>query len=197
MNVRVALERARADEQRLARARKDAYETDPGNIGMAHTMFNAYGYHHAFKEWERAQERVVVLAAELKAWEEPAPANDIAEHDKPELTEGVPDKPSKDWRAFLKRWPDAKDSVALHADLCTALQHGTPPHLAEALARYHPSSGAFQTMAHWARIEVAHMNRTEQPELWLPDREPVPTVLMELLASKAAKKKRSSGKRAT
>lgn len=65
MNRRVALEQARADEARLAQARREAWETDPGNLHIAHNIFNAYGYHHAFKQWEQARHRVLSLETEL------------------------------------------------------------------------------------------------------------------------------------
>ncbi len=66
MNRRVALERARADEQRLAEARKEAWEKDPGNLAMAHQIFNAWGYHQAYGDWRRAMERVQALEAECR-----------------------------------------------------------------------------------------------------------------------------------
>ncbi len=66
MNRRVALERARADAQRLAQARKEAWEKDPGNLNIAHNIFNAYGYHQAFGEWRRAMERVQALELECR-----------------------------------------------------------------------------------------------------------------------------------
>jgi hypothetical protein len=64
MNRVVALERARADALRLAQARKEAWERDPGNLHIAHNIFNAYGYHQAFGEWRRAMERVQELEVE-------------------------------------------------------------------------------------------------------------------------------------
>lgn len=66
MNRRVALERARADEQRLAQARKEAWEKDPGNLSIGHTIFNAWGYHQAFNDWRRAMERVEALEVECR-----------------------------------------------------------------------------------------------------------------------------------
>ncbi len=72
MNRRVALERAQADAQRLAQARKEAWEKDPGNLHIAHNIFNAMGYHQAYGEWRRAMDRVQALEAECrKPGEEP------------------------------------------------------------------------------------------------------------------------------
>lgn len=65
MNVRVALEQARAEQALIAEARKAAWETDPGNLRIAHNIFNAYGYHEVFKRWERAGDKVRQLEAEL------------------------------------------------------------------------------------------------------------------------------------
>ena len=66
MNRVVALEQARAVEQRLAQARKEAWETDPGNLNIAHNIFNAYGYHEAYRDWHQAMERVQALEAECR-----------------------------------------------------------------------------------------------------------------------------------
>lgn len=65
MNVRMALERAQAEERRLAQARRKAWDTDPGNHHMAHVFLNAHGYHTAWHEWNRARERVAELEREL------------------------------------------------------------------------------------------------------------------------------------
>ena len=67
MNARVALEMARAEEARLAIKRKAAWETDPGNLHIAHNIFNAYGYDNAHKAWAKAHAEVVRLEAELQA----------------------------------------------------------------------------------------------------------------------------------
>jgi type IV secretory pathway TrbL component len=66
VNRRVALERARADAQRLAQARKEAWEKDPGNLSIAHNIFNAWGYHQAHNDWSRAMERVQACEAECR-----------------------------------------------------------------------------------------------------------------------------------
>jgi len=66
MNRRVALGRARADALRLAEARKEAWERDPGNTNIGHNVFNAWGYHQAYGDWCRAMERVQELEAECR-----------------------------------------------------------------------------------------------------------------------------------
>ena len=65
MNLRVALEQAVAKEARLAQERKEAWDKDPGNTGIAHNIFNAWGYHDAFQAWERARNKRIALEQEL------------------------------------------------------------------------------------------------------------------------------------
>lgn len=67
MNIRVALEQARATEFRLARERSEAWDKDPGNTGIAHNILNAWGYHDAFQAWERARNKRMSLERELGA----------------------------------------------------------------------------------------------------------------------------------
>ncbi len=65
MNIRMALERARAEERRLAIARQAAWDSDPGNNHMAHVFLNAHGYHTAWHAWNQARGVVVTLEAQL------------------------------------------------------------------------------------------------------------------------------------
>jgi len=67
VNIRVALEQARAIEARLASERQLAWDKDPGNTGIAHNIFNAWGYHDAFQAWERARNKRIALERELGA----------------------------------------------------------------------------------------------------------------------------------
>ena len=67
MNIRMALEQARAIEARLASERQLAWDKDPGNTGIAHNIFNACGYHDAFQAWERARNKRIALERELGA----------------------------------------------------------------------------------------------------------------------------------
>ena len=67
MNIRMALEQARAIEARLASERQLAWDKAPGNTGIAHTIFNAWGYHDAFQAWERARNKRITLERELGA----------------------------------------------------------------------------------------------------------------------------------
>lgn len=65
MNLLVELERARAEEARLAEERKAAWERDPGNNGIIHTFLNAHGYHTAFLAWQAAHDRVRRLEKQI------------------------------------------------------------------------------------------------------------------------------------
>jgi hypothetical protein len=65
VNLRVALEQALATEARLAEERREAYDKDPGNTGIAHNIFNAWGYHDAFQAWERARNKRMDIEREL------------------------------------------------------------------------------------------------------------------------------------
>jgi hypothetical protein len=67
VNIRMALEQARAIEAKLAEERRLAWDKDPGNLGIAHNIFNAWGYHDAFQAWERARNKRVALERELGA----------------------------------------------------------------------------------------------------------------------------------
>lgn len=97
---------------------------------------------------------------------------------------GQAELPLKDPDPFGSRYPLARDAKQLRTALRVALQR-TPgaivPSIA-ALTQWEPSSAAFQAAAHWARVELAHMNASEHPEIELPPRAPMPEQLSELLA---------------
>lgn len=80
---------------------------------------------------------------------------------------------------FAARYPMARDALRLHADLSVALQ-GVQVPSAERLGQWHPDTGIFQAIAHWARLELAHMNAKEHPEIEIPGRMPMPEKLAEL-----------------
>jgi hypothetical protein len=80
---------------------------------------------------------------------------------------------------FEARYPMARDHDRLHAALSVVLQGVLVPSL-ETLEKWHPSTGIFQGIAHWARTELAHMNAKEHPDLQLPSRMPMPEKLAEL-----------------
>lgn len=117
--------------------------------------------------------------------DEPSEDIDPPEHEKPELTtyDGAPD-------SFSAKWPAARDAEQLRADLSVALQGVGVPTL-DQLRTFHPSTAAFQELAHWARLEVAHMNASEYPEIELPSRLVKPAPLVMFAKEKAPKKKRA------
>jgi hypothetical protein len=80
---------------------------------------------------------------------------------------------------FGARYPQARDAEQLHRELAVVLQGVLVPSI-ERLAKWHPSSAIFQSIAHWARTELAHMNAKEHPTLVLPSRLPMPEKLAEL-----------------
>lgn len=82
---------------------------------------------------------------------------------------------------FEARYPMASDHARLHSELAVVLQGVLVPSIEklETLC-VHPSTGIFQTLAHWARTELAYMNAKEHPDLALPSRMPMPDKLVEL-----------------
>jgi hypothetical protein len=185
----VLLERARTDAARLAAARTAAWDTDPGNTGSAHTMFNAYGYHYAYTEWSRAEERLRQLTP--RPTPEPIIADAVAAlvvSDDPEPENDTAPDPERAWAVFARRWPQSLQATGLRAHLAVVLQGvGVPSH--ERLRLHKPVSGTFQAMANWARIEMAHMNtKSGHPSIWLPPREPMPQALIDLMKPVEPKK---------
>jgi hypothetical protein len=102
-----------------------------------------------------------------------------------------PDTAHDAWEAFAKQWPQARDHEQLRTDLSVALQGANMPTL-EQLREWQPDTGLFQGAAHWARLEIAHMNASEYPDLWIPPRQPMPERLAELVKGKAQKKTRKA-----
>lgn len=66
MNVCMALEKAQAEEARLAEVRRQAWNKDPGNTHMAHLTMTAWDYHEAFKRWNEARLRTTDLERQLR-----------------------------------------------------------------------------------------------------------------------------------
>lgn len=180
------VEQARTDVARLAAARAAAWETDPGNLGMAHTIMNAYGYSRAYYAWAEATERLRLLEA-------PPPAPVVDTEAEPENDN---DEIGRLWAIFARRWPQSLQATGLRTDLSTALQGVGVPTL-EQLRKHNPASGTFQAMAHWARLEIAHMNAKEHPGMWLPARLPLPKALIDLMSESAAPKKKRVTRRAS
>lgn len=112
---------------------------------------------------------------------------------------------------FEARYSPARDHESLHAQLAVVLQGVLVPSI-EKLEKWHPDTGIFQGIAHWARTELAYLNKKEHPDLALPARSPMPEKLAELrmylggarkryerptAAKKAPRGKRGEGSEAT
>lgn len=80
---------------------------------------------------------------------------------------------------FAAKYPMARDHERLHSEISVVLQGVLVPSI-EKLEKWHPSTGVFQGMAHWARTELAHLNVKDHPDLALPPRIPMPEKLAEL-----------------
>lgn len=132
--------------------------------------------------WEARQRK---LGFADGSTDDPAEDIDPPEHDKPELTDA--DDGDRNWAAFATQWPQARDHEQLRTDLSVALQGVGVPTL-EQLRQWHPDSGLFQGAAHWARLEVAHLNAGEFPQIKIPGRQPMPASLTALIPK--PKKKR-------
>lgn len=100
---------------------------------------------------------------------------------------------------FAKMYPIARDHGALRDALHRVLPEEHYGKLAHGTVEgWHVSSGIFDAVAHWARLERAHQEvaaraqRKEAPipGLTIPGRFPMPEKLAEALGEKAAKKKR-------
>lgn len=104
-----------------------------------------------------------------------------------------------DWDQLSKRFPVARDAEHLHTDLAIVLQGVLVPSI-EKLEQWHPDTGIFQGIAHWAQLELAYVNRTElakfNPEFQLPPRRPMPQKLAELRAELKRIEEARSNKRA-
>lgn len=80
---------------------------------------------------------------------------------------------------FEARYSPARDHESLHAQLAVVLQGVLVPSI-ERLEKWHPDSGIFQGIAHWARTELAYLNAKEHPDLKLPARSPMPEKLADV-----------------
>lgn len=95
---------------------------------------------------------------------------------------------------FNARYPMARDHQRLQGELAVVLQGVLVPSV-EKLEQWHPNSGVFDAIAHWARVEIAYMNRRNHPDLPLPPRAPMPEKLAELrmyLGKQGAKRPRAA-----
>lgn len=94
---------------------------------------------------------------------------------------------------FAVAYPMARDHEKLRADLAVVLQGVLVP-TREQLGRHHPSTGVFDAIAHWTRLELARMNRESHPDLDIPTPLPMPEKLAEMRSEigTPAKKKRGA-----
>lgn len=65
MTLREELDHWRAEEARLAECRRQAWDLDPGNLGIVHNYYGPMGFHVAFKAWATARDRVRELEKKL------------------------------------------------------------------------------------------------------------------------------------
>lgn len=98
---------------------------------------------------------------------------------------------------WAHKYPMARDHAALRGHLLVALSNsGLNTPTVEQLQQWaHPATGIFDAAAHWARIQVAALNETEDRKhdpSWIGPRErpPMPEKLRELIEGEAPKKKR-------
>lgn len=120
--------------------------------------------------------------------DDPDPETDPTEHDKPELLD-IDD-------AFGKFFGRATDHEQLHADLACVLQNkgGAPSKEALIEAIGAVASTCFDEAAHWTRMQLAEMNRSEYPEfeVYLPKTpQPMPRALQAALKASKPKKPRA------
>jgi len=103
---------------------------------------------------------------------------------------------------FFQRYPIVTSAEALHAELLPALEMAgvdAPADLLAKLRKVHPESGIFHGIAHWSRVERAHRDawaRAQKGEIYrgpgvtYPLREPLPTKLVEMIATSIVEEKR-------
>lgn len=99
---------------------------------------------------------------------------------------------------FAARYPMATDHGKLRGDLAVVLgNRGMRVPSLDELRQWHERSGVFDAMAHWARLEIAHMNAKEHPEIQIPGRLDMPEKLAELLGERPKKRRTRAPKEAT
>ena len=116
---------------------------------------------------------------------------DIDPETDPERAPAFPDR-------FAELFPMAHDLEKLRAELAVALQNAGGGPTREQLDDCIRMGGLarFDELAHWARVELAHMNAKENarrfPDLQLPSRLPMPRALRRLLPKPLPKPKRKA-----
>lgn len=114
----------------------------------------------------------------------------------PETDPPPPREPNRGvevYRMFDMNYPAPKDHAALHDMLMDVLTDAELSKLSWAdVKTWHKSSGEFEAVAHWARVENGHTvigKRTPTPGMTVPARFPMPGVLQQALAASVPTKK--------
>lgn len=136
----------------------------------------------------------------------PKPEEPSRQLDLPHTREGIDgstDEPAEEIDPpgpdpFAARYPMATDHGKLRGDLAVVLgNRGLRVPSLDELRQWHERSGVFDALAHWARLEIAHMNAKEHPEIQIPGRIDMPEKLAELLGEKPKKRRTRAPKEAT
>jgi hypothetical protein len=113
------------------------------------------------------------------------PDEEQQEHDKPALTL---DEECTAW--FIERYPLANDHEKLRSDLAVVLQNSGGAPTRDKMSAWTVGAPVFDAVAHWARIELAHMNASQFPKERIPARHPMPAALALALKPKAKRARR-------
>lgn len=95
---------------------------------------------------------------------------------------------------FEVLYPPATNAWKLHQELSFLLPGGELP-TREQVDQWHPQSGIFNAIAHWARVEAAHLESQQRAArgvppiggLTVPQRLPMPEKLVEAIAERTGK----------
>lgn len=170
--------------------------TEPAQMKLPHTEPQ-----HVLSPTEtddecRAREEIYAhdpcLDAERNCGESVCPAGIDGTSDEPD-PETDPPLPDRYW-GFNANYPKAENHLALWDALREALTPAEYGKLVDgkAVASWHRSSGQFEAVAHWARVENAHKvhaNRAPTPGITVPARFPMPLALTQALAVSVPEKK--------
>ncbi len=177
MNRVVELERARASVETYRRQCRDSYDRG-GGTRMDHILFASWDFHLQCQHLREAEERVRLLEMRGVAANDTGPAD-----------------------VFDMNYPRARKT----RDLLEALKETLPPidhqRLSpEAVIAWDPEGDVFAEVAHWVRIENAHLChqlRLPTPGMELPPRFPMPAALDRALSIKIERAKKTRKKAAS
>lgn len=105
--------------------------------------------------------------------------------------------PPDPYFGFNANYPKATDRAALRDALHEALKPAEYALLGPESVEWHPKSGQFEAVAHWARVENAHTshaNRKPTPGITVPARHSMPHALALALAGSVEKKPKRTRK---